>query len=107
MSIGKASSQSGHAYLDAYLKCLETNPALAGEYKGERHGIKVCLRAKRLEQLIIAEQQAIAAGIPCALITDCGWTCFNNVPTITALGIGPARKDEIKHITKKFQLYGN
>jgi peptidyl-tRNA hydrolase, PTH2 family len=104
MSPGKIASQAGHAYLDSYLKALELCPAKAQEYKQDSHGIKVCLRAKSLHELEKAHALAIQMGIPCALITDLGYTCFDGVPTITALGLGPARKAEIEQITKKFQL---
>lgn len=68
------------------------------------HGIKVALRAKNLAQLERAYKAAEEAGIPCVMITDLGYTVFEGQPTITCMGLGPAREDEIKHFTKRFQL---
>lgn len=106
MSPGKIASQAGHAYLDSYLACLSTNPQQAAEYKEDHHGIKVCLRAKNLASLYRAKDEADKLNIPNALITDLGYTCFEGQPTITALGLGPARQDQIKQITRRFQLLG-
>jgi PTH2 family peptidyl-tRNA hydrolase len=106
MSPGKIASQAGHAYLDAYVETLKQRPQVAQEYKEDHHGIKVCLRAKRLADLERAYAEAIKLGIPAALITDLGYTCFNGQPTVTALGLGPAKQEEIKQITKRFQLLG-
>jgi PTH2 family peptidyl-tRNA hydrolase len=46
-------------------------------------------------------------GIPHKLIIDSGHIMpphFDGNPIITALGIGPCCRDEIKNITKKFKL---
>ena len=42
--------------------------------------------------------------IPCALITDCGITEFDGVPTNTCIGIGPFWSDEIDVFTKRLRL---
>ena len=104
MSAGKLASQAGHAFLDAYLLALQVLPAIAAEYRQAHHGIKVCLAAGNLDALQRAHDQAVAAGIPAAMVTDLGYTCFNGRPTITALGIGPARQGSVRHITKRFPL---
>jgi peptidyl-tRNA hydrolase len=96
MNAGKVASQAGHAYLDAYLQALELNPEITKEYKNGYHGIKVCLAVSSLDEMLKAEQKAKKAGLPHALITDSGYTCFNGQYTITALGIGPARRDDVK-----------
>lgn len=105
MDTGKISSQAGHAYIGAFVSAdLKT----IGEYHKEfptHPGTKVCLAAKNLAQLLKAKEQAEAAGIPTYLVTDSGCeNFFNGEPTITALGLGPACRDQIKHITKRFQL---
>lgn len=103
MDKGKTASQAGHAFLDAYLIAQEERPETIPQYK-TNHGIKITLKAKNLYALERAYVEAKAAGIPCALITDLGYTVFDGKPTITALGIGPARQEEIRNITKRFQL---
>lgn len=104
MGPGKIASQSGHAFLDAYVECQQADPARALEYRGEHHGIKVAMKAKSLHHLLKAYEKAKQAGLPCSLITDLGYTCFEGKATITALGIGPARRGEIDSITKRFNL---
>ena len=103
MSTQKTAAQAGHAYLDAYLDALEKRPYTIPLYKSG-HGIKIAMTAKNLGSLLKAYDQAREAGIPCALITDLGYTQFEGQPTITALGLGPAKKSEIYHITKRFQM---
>jgi len=105
MDTGKIASQCGHAYLGAF---INANRELQSEYHSEfpqSPGTKVCLSCKNLSQLLRAEEQAKAAGIPVFKVVDSGCAnFFNGEPTITALGIGPATKAQIKQITKKFQL---
>lgn len=105
MEIGKISSQSGHAYLGAF---LQASPEVQAEYHKEfpsSPGTKVCLKAKNLEQIDRATLECIAAKIPYFVVVDSGCkNFFNGEPIITALGIGPATKEQVKHITKRFQL---
>ena len=105
MDAGKTASQAGHAYLGAF---INADPSLQKEYHTEypeHPGTKVCLACKNLHHLLRAKEEAEAAGIPVYLVTDSGCAnFFNGEPTITALGIGPATKAQIKHITKRFQL---
>lgn len=104
MNAGKVASQSGHAFLDAYLKALELVPEIAQEYKGEHHGIKICLAVDSLDELLKAEFKAKQSGLPHAIIIDSGYTCFDGQFTTTALGIGPARRADIKHIIGHYPL---
>jgi len=106
MNCGKMCSQASHAALGTFLRCQD--PATIAEYHSEfptHPGTKVCLGAKNLHALMRAKAEAEAAGIPTYLVTDSGChNFFNGEPTVTALGLGPASKDQIKHITKRFQL---
>ena len=105
MTPGKIASQAGHAYLGAFLKCQELNPQLLVEYLESFPGTKVCLDGRNLAALLRAQAEAQSAGIPCSLITDSGClNFFNGQPIITAIGLGPAREQQIKHITRRFQL---
>lgn len=68
-------------------------------------GTNVVLKSKNLTQLERAFHNAKAAGLSCALITDTGHIMpphFDGNPIITALGIGPALRQDIHFITKKF-----
>lgn len=105
MSPGKIASQAGHAYLGAFLKCQELNSQLLAEYLEGFSGTKVCLQSTNLDSLLRAKAEAEQSGIPCSLITDSGCPdFFAGQPIVTALGLGPARNADIKHITRRFRL---
>lgn len=104
MEPGKIASQAGHAYLGAALDAQAKEPSTFAEYISDGPGTKVCLVAKDLGQLEQAHHLAKLHGIPSALIIDSGCAnFFNGEPTVTALGLGPIRKDNAK-IIKKFNL---
>lgn len=107
MPNGKSNSQSGHAYVDTVLECLKTDPQRVNEWQNGSHGTKVCLKAKNQHAIERAYKEAQQLGIPCALIVDSGHIMppyFDGSPIVTALGMGPARQDEINQITKRFNL---
>jgi peptidyl-tRNA hydrolase len=107
MTQGKLASQAGHAYLDSFEACRIEDPGRAALYHNGSHGTKVCLGAKNEDQLRFTYELAKSAGLPCALITDSGHIMpphFDGSPIVTALGIGPALRDEVHSITKRFQL---
>lgn len=105
MDTGKAMSQAGHAYLGSFLRA---DPILQKEYHKDfpsSPGTKICLKSPNLGKLLLAENAAKEAGIPFFRVVDSGCqNFFNGEPTITALGLGPATKNQIDHITKRFQL---
>lgn len=98
-------SQVGHAYVGAF---LQSPTSIQSKYHSDfpKHpGTKVCLECKNLVQLMRAEAEAKDAGIPTYRVTDSGCeNFFGGKPIVTALGLGPATKEQIKHITKRFQL---
>jgi peptidyl-tRNA hydrolase len=98
MSSGKLASQAGHAYVEAFLLA---DPQRQSYYRADGLGTKICLRAPNQDTLHRLEQEAKAVGLPCALIEDTGNnTCFNGVPTVTALGIGPIKRSELPSLRK-------
>jgi PTH2 family peptidyl-tRNA hydrolase len=105
MDVGKSASQAGHAYLGAF---INSDPSIQAEYHSDfpqSPGTKVCLRAKNLDHILRAETEAKTAGLSTFLVTDSGCpNFFNGEPIVTALGIGPATKEQTKQITKRFQL---
>jgi peptidyl-tRNA hydrolase len=107
MGPGKLAAQCGHAYVNAWDDSRLLRPEIAAHYKGTGNGTKICMYAKNLTQLIRAYREAMAAGIPCSLIIDRGHVLlphFTGEPIITALGIGPAFADEVRHITKRYTM---
>lgn len=107
MPPGKLASQSGHAFLNAYLASMEERPEVSSYYQRDGLGTKVCLKAKNEQQLLATYQLAKSHGIPCSLIVDQHHIMpphFTGDPIITALGIGPAKKSEVAFL-KRFSLW--
>ena len=107
MTPGKLCAQGGHAFLQAYEKALIQRPEITSHYKGTGNGTKISMYAKNLGQLIRAYRDCQKDSIPCELIIDRSHIIlphFTGNPIITALGIGPAYKDEIAHITRRYTL---
>lgn len=65
---------------------------------------KICVSVNSEEELLEIYNKAKECDIPCALITDCGLTEFNGVPTNTCVGIGPFISEEIDKITGDLPL---
>jgi len=106
MSAGKLASQAGHAFLGAFLQCPDAEP-LSRYHKDfpKSPGTKVCLKARNLSQLLHAEQAARDTGLSVFRVVDSGCeNFFGGKPVITAVGFGPATKDQVQHITRKLQL---
>lgn len=98
-------SQAGHAFTEALLQSQATHSNLFDSYRSDGLGTKVCLAVPTLSQLLEVERQCKEANIPCALITDSGCeNFFGGAPTVTALGVGPAKRHKTKKILSKFKL---
>ncbi len=107
MPPGKLAAQCGHAFQLALEQARLKDPGIEARYKGTGNGTKITMYAKNLGQLLRAYRDAQAAGLPCALIIDRGHVLpphFDGQPIITALGIGPAYRDECEHFTKRYTL---
>jgi peptidyl-tRNA hydrolase len=107
MTAGKLAAQAGHAFEMTYAKALIERPEITNQYKGHGNGTKICMYAKNLGQLERAYRDCLAAGIPAFLIIDSRHIMpphFDGKPIFTCLGIGPAYKDEIMHITKRYTM---
>ena len=62
------------------------------------------IRGSDAYELVDLDYQLKGSGLPHFLVTDLGVTEFGE-PTITALGIGPAKSSEINKFTSKYNLY--
>lgn len=110
---GKYVAQGSHASMGALLKLGQieddklviplTDPFVKSWLLGPF--TKIALKAETEEELRELMVKAEAAGIPVALITDAGHTEFKGVPTVTALGVGPASAEEIDKITGHLTLF--
>lgn len=99
MSCGKKCAQAGHAAIVAYEKS-DTSSKKAWMNEGQK---KVVLKANDERTLFELKNFAESAGIAAALIQDAGMT---EIPpgTITALGLGPAKSEELDKITGSLTL---
>lgn len=76
-----------------------TRKWLAGEFT------KITVAVDNLEALEEIEKQALDADLNVCKITDNGHTCFDGVPTVTCLAIGPCYSSEVDPITKDLKLF--
>jgi peptidyl-tRNA hydrolase len=106
MPAGKLASQAVHAARMSLIRYLSDNPGRAEEFLSKGScGSVVVLKGKRLSDLEKARFQALSAGIPCCLFSDSGHVLppfFDGTPVVTALAIGPAEKESMRVIAKKF-----
>lgn len=123
MRKGKMIAQGAHASLGALLELFEketiyykddSEPHYRYECTFGKNGVldawlngvftKICVSVNSEEELLDIYHKVEKAMIPCKLITDCGLTEFNGVPTNTCIGIGPYLSDEIDKITGNLPL---
>lgn len=99
MSCGKKCAQAGHAAIVAFEKS-DMSSKKAWMNEGQK---KVVLKANDERTLFELKCIAESAGIAAALIQDAGMT---EIPpgTITALGLGPAKSEELDKITGNLTL---
>lgn len=106
MPKGKLMSQLGHAYAKSLYSASITHPKVAHEFIFGNGGSIVSLYAKNENQIIELYNKVISLDIPAYIVVDSNHVLlpkFDGKPIITALGIGPCLKDDIQHLTKKFQ----
>jgi PTH2 family peptidyl-tRNA hydrolase len=120
---GKMVAQGAHAALAVVLNAMhQCDPADSGHEGNPSNSLslfnmspewvawikgtftKVCVGVETEEELLALYQQAKEAGLPCALITDSGFTEFNHIPTNTCIAIGPAESSKIDSITGNLEL---
>jgi PTH2 family peptidyl-tRNA hydrolase len=99
MSCGKRCAQAGHASIGAY-NGADKNLQKAWLAEGQK---KVVLKANDERTLFELKVLAERIGISTSLIQDAGMT---EIPpgTITALGLGPAKSEELDKITGSLSL---
>lgn len=106
MRKGKMVAQGAHAsmavILDEQRKSHHPTPAVA-EWLGGSF-TKICVSVDSEDELVQLYTEAVAQGIPCALIRDAGHTEFGGVPTLTAVAIGPEYPEKLDPLTKHLKL---
>ncbi len=104
---GKLISQAAHASMAFLTNHIRNNDSdLTDEQKLWIEGIftKICCYVETEDELLNIYKLAKDAGLTVELIEDCGLTEFNNVPTKTALAIGPHYSEKIDPITGNLPL---
>ena len=109
---GKYCAQSAHASMGALLSLADRqddkfvisldDPFVKEWLVGKFAKITVYVNTEA--ELIAIYEAAKNAQLPTALIKDSGLTEFNGVPTLTAVGIGPADSNRINKITGTLPL---
>lgn len=107
MKPGKLASQAAHAGRLSLLHFIRDNPHRLDELiEKNSDGTVIVLKAKNQAALETSYRAAQDAGLPSALFTDSGHVMlphFDGGPVVTAMAIGPARREQMRSITKKFR----
>jgi PTH2 family peptidyl-tRNA hydrolase len=96
---GKTAVQLAHAAVAAYER---SDPRIKSRWYNEGQK-KVALKVSTLKELYELKSIAEARGLVTALVVDAGLT---EVPpgTVTALGIGPEKEEELDKVTSDLKL---
>jgi peptidyl-tRNA hydrolase len=107
MPPGKLASQAGHCCSQSLIQFLIRNPERLFEFAESGYsGSRITLKAKNEAQLRRAYEEARSFDLPCWLFIDKDHILpphFTGAPIVTGLGIGPATREAMRPITKRFQ----
>lgn len=101
---GKEIAQGAHASQLATERAAEMDTPAYREWASGPIA-KVVVYVETEEDLLEVAKKAQEAGLPFAVVRDSGRTEFHGVPTLTALGIGPAYADDLEPVTGNLPLY--
>ena len=127
MGKGKIASQACHASMSVFFNCLIKTKTIPQEILEDKSLMtynsywsmpnlvffeeyitgsfkKIVVGVNSKEELLKLYEEAYESGIYCSIIQDSGLTSFNNVPTYTAIAIGPWLSEEIDQITGHLSL---
>ena len=101
MGKGKICSQVAHAAVLCYKKAINVAPEKVKEW--EKEGMKKIVLKASLKEILELKNKLDKEGIINCLVIDAGLT---QIPSgsITVLGIGPEKEEEIDKFTSKFKL---
>lgn len=105
---GKLIAQACHASM-AFISNLIRENNISNLTEEQRYWLnnsftKICVYVETEEELLEVYKNAQEAKLTSYLITDNGYTEFNNIPTNTVVGIGPHTEDKLKPITGHLPL---
>lgn len=98
MGKGKLVAQGAHVAVLAAEEAKEKHPEWHKQWMKEGFP-KIALKAKSLEELEKAYNEALDIGLPTAIVADFGLTQLEE-GTVTAVAIGPAPVEEVDKIGK-------
>lgn len=108
MSAGKLAAQAAHAHAQTLIAYLMRHPEHAAHFHAQgSSGSRIVCIAKNEQQLLSAFDQARRLDLPCALFSDSGHVLpphFDGNPILTGLGLGPAPREVLRAITRRFPL---
>lgn len=112
MRKGKIAAQAAHAsnvFLINKIKQLRERPSEVSFSREELDWIdnkftKICVSVDSEQEMLELYDIAKASGLYVSKIIDSGATEFNNVPTLTALAIGPDLSELIDNVTGHLKL---
>jgi PTH2 family peptidyl-tRNA hydrolase len=105
---GKLIAQACHASM-AFISNLIRENNISNLTEEQKYWLnnsftKICVYVETEEELLEVYKNAQEAQLTSYLITDNGYTEFNNIPTNTVVGIGPHAEDKLKPITGHLPL---
>ena len=97
---GKSAAQAAHAAVEAVMRSEKSD---ISKWRAEGQ-MKIALKVADQKELLKYNQMAKDNGLVTATITDAGRTCI--APgTMTCVGIGPAKEEDIDAIVGDLKLY--
>lgn len=100
---GKMVAQGGHAYLHASWDAEKRFPEDLQGYRDSDHARKITVRVDTEAQLVdLMNAYKDKCGV--SLVKDSGFTVFKE-PTVTCLGIGPIKEDDVGEDLKSLKLF--
>ena len=100
MRKGKMCAMAAHSSL----KAVQQAPAIPTQVWEMTGHKKIVVGVNDLIELMTVYNAAKARMLPCSIILDEGLTEFHNIPTYTAVAIGPCDEDEVNKITGQLPL---
>jgi PTH2 family peptidyl-tRNA hydrolase len=108
MSNGKCIAQAGHAFTSSLLQAISQEDLRANSYAQLTPGTKITLDGGSDRDILLLKDRIEATGIPCFLVIDSGHVelpDFDGSPTITALGIGPCTRKDVRRTLSRLKLW--
>lgn len=107
MPPGKLASQAAHVCAQSLIEFLAQHPEMIPEFQRiGKSGSRIVLGTSKVNRILKAYELAEEAGLPCAKFEDGEHILppdFTGEPILTGIGIGPAPREAMREITKKFR----